>query len=108
MAAGTRVLRRLLIGLTATPGKQTFGFFNKNLVMEYGFPQAVVDKVNVDFDVFRISTAVSEGGSTIEAGYVTTFRDRETRQERLETVDEDIDYAEAELDRKVVSKDHVP
>ena len=25
-----------LIGLTATPGKQTFGFFNKNLVMEYG------------------------------------------------------------------------
>jgi type I restriction enzyme, R subunit len=24
-----------LIGLTATPGKQTFGFFNQNLVMEY-------------------------------------------------------------------------
>src|SRR6266480_7312616 len=25
-----------LIGLTATPSKQTIGFFNKNLVMEYG------------------------------------------------------------------------
>jgi type I restriction enzyme R subunit len=25
-----------LIGLTATPGKQTFGFFDANLVMEYG------------------------------------------------------------------------
>ena len=25
-----------LVGLTATPGKQTFGFFNQNLVMEYG------------------------------------------------------------------------
>jgi type I restriction enzyme R subunit len=25
-----------LIGLTATPNKQTFGFFNQNLVMEYG------------------------------------------------------------------------
>ena len=49
-----------LIGLTATPGKQTFGFFNKNLVMEYGFPQAVADGVNVDFDVFRLSTAISE------------------------------------------------
>jgi type I restriction enzyme, R subunit len=24
-----------LIGLTATPGKQTIGFFNQNLVMEY-------------------------------------------------------------------------
>src|SRR4029453_15169269 len=54
-----------IIGLTATPGKQTLGFFNKNLVMEYGFPAAVADGVNVDFDVFRLSTAISEGGSTI-------------------------------------------
>ena len=36
-----------LIGLTATPAKHTFGFFNKNLVMEYGHEQAVVDGVNV-------------------------------------------------------------
>jgi type I restriction enzyme R subunit len=96
-----------LIGLTATPGKQTFGFFNKNLVMEYGFPQAVADGVNVDFDVFRISTAISEAGATIESGYVTTFRDRETREERLETVDEDLEYSEFDLDRKVVSKDQI-
>jgi type I restriction enzyme R subunit len=96
-----------LIGLTATPGKQTFGFFNKNLVMEYGFPQAVSDGVNVDFDVFRLSTAISEGGSTIEAGYWTTFRDRETRSERLERVDEDLTYGKEDLDRKVVAKDQI-
>lgn len=96
-----------LIGLTATPGKQTFGFFNKNLVMEYGFPQAVADGVNVDFDVFRISTAISERGSTIEAGYTTTFRDRETRAERLEQVDEDLTYDAKELDRRVVAKDQI-
>lgn len=96
-----------LIGLTATPGKQTFGFFNKNLVMEYGFPQAVADGVNVDFDVFRLSTAISEGGSTIEAGYWTTFRDRETRDERLEQVDEDLTYDEKVLDKKVVAKDQI-
>jgi len=30
-----------LIGLTATPSKATFGFFNQNLVMEYGHRQAV-------------------------------------------------------------------
>src|SRR5204863_511668 len=35
-----------LIGLTATPSKQTIGFFNKNLVMEYGHEHAVT--VNVD------------------------------------------------------------
>ena len=32
-----------LIGLTATPNKQTFGFFNQNLVMEYGHAQAVAE-----------------------------------------------------------------
>ncbi len=98
-----------LIGLTATPGKQTFGFFNQNLVMEYGFPQAVADGVNVDFDVFRLSTAITEDGSTIEGGqgYVTTFRNRETRQERLENVDEDLTYDARALDRKVVAKDQI-
>ncbi len=98
-----------LIGLTATPGKQTFGFFNQNLVMEYGFPQAVADGVNVDFDVFRLSTAITESGSTVEAtpGYVTKFRNRETREERLQAVDEDIIYDQRDLDRKVVSKDQI-
>jgi len=45
-----------LIGLTATPSKQTFGFFNQNLVMEYNHEQAVADGVNVNYDVYRIRT----------------------------------------------------
>ena len=32
-----------IIGLTATPDKQTFGFFHQNLVMEYTHDQAVAD-----------------------------------------------------------------
>src|SRR6266540_3942256 len=51
------------IGLTATPSKQTFGYFNQNLVMEYGHEQAVADGVNVDFDVYRIRTRITEQGS---------------------------------------------
>src|SRR3989449_7625166 len=51
-----------LIGLTATPSKQTFGFFNQNLVMEYGHEQAVADGVNVNYDVYRIRTRVTEAG----------------------------------------------
>ena len=47
--------------------------------MEYGHEQAVADGVNVDFDVYRIRTEITEQGSTIEAGLVTQFRDRETR-----------------------------
>jgi type I restriction enzyme R subunit len=96
-----------MIGLTATPGKQTFGFFNRNLVMEYSHERAVADKVNVDFDIFRISTKITESGSTVDAGLVTQFRDRETRAVRLEKLDDDITYPSEELDRKVVAKDQI-
>ncbi len=96
-----------IIGLTATPGKQTLGFFNQNLVMEYTHERAVAEKVNVDFDVFRIDTEISGKGSSIEAGLFTHFRDRETRAKRYEQLDEDFTYAPNELDRKVVAKDQI-
>ena len=70
-----------LVGLTATPSKQTFGFFQQNLVMEYGHEQAVADGVNVDFDVYRIRTRITEQGSTVEAGLWVDRRDRETYME---------------------------
>ena len=95
------------IGLTATPNKQTFGFFNQNLVMEYGHEQAVADGVNVDFDVYRIRTEITEQGSTIDAGIVTQFRDRQTRRTRWEKLDEDLTYAAGQLDRAVVARDQI-
>jgi type I site-specific restriction endonuclease len=55
-----------LIGLTATPSKQTIGFFNKNLVMEYGHEHAVTDNVNVPYDVYKIDTEITTGGSKID------------------------------------------
>ena len=58
-----------LVGLTATPVKQTFGFFHQNLVSEYTYQQAVADGVNVDFDVYKIRTRQTEHGDTIEAGH---------------------------------------
>jgi type I restriction enzyme R subunit len=96
-----------IVGLTATPNKQAFGFFNQNLVMEYTHEQAVADQVNVDFDVYRIRTKISEEGSTIDAGLVTAFRDRQTRRLRWETLDEDVAYGAQALDRAVVAKDQI-
>src|SRR6185312_8619083 len=64
-----------VVGLTATPGKQTFAFFRQNLVSEYTYPQSVADTVNVDFDIFRIRTKISEQGSIIEAGTVVPLVD---------------------------------
>jgi type I restriction enzyme, R subunit len=98
-----------LIGLTATPSKQTFGFFNQNLVMEYNHEQAVADGVNVDFDVYRIRTRITEQGATVEGGPMEVIgrRDRETRAVRWEKLDEDITYGANELDRSVVALDQI-
>ena len=96
-----------IVGLTATPNKQAFGFFNQNLVMEYTHEQAVADAVNVDFDVYRIRTEISEQGGTIDAGLVTAFRNRQTRQLRWEKLDEDVAYGAETLDRAVVAKDQI-
>jgi type I restriction enzyme R subunit len=96
-----------LIGLTATPSKQTIGFFNQNLVMEYNHEQAVADGVNVDFDVYRIRTVISESGSSVIAGLWVDKRDRLTRQVRWEQLDKDLSYAAQDLDREVVAKDQI-
>ncbi len=96
-----------LIGLTATPSKQTFGFFNQNLVMEYGHEQAVADGVNVNYDVYRIKTAVSEAGSKVEAGYYLGYRDKLTRKTRWEQLDEEFAYDPNQLDRDVQTPDQI-
>ena len=96
-----------IVGLTATPGKQTFAFFDQNLVMEYNHDQAVADGVNVDFDVYKIATEITGQGSVVDAGLVTKFRDRQTRAVRLEKLDDDVTYDPAALDRKVVAKDQI-
>jgi type I restriction enzyme R subunit len=95
------------IGLTATPNKQALGFFNQNLVMEYGHDEAVADQVNVDFDVYRIKTEISEGGSQVDAGLVVGFRDRQTRERRWEKLDEEVEYGKEALDRAVVAEDQI-
>lgn len=96
-----------IIGLTATPGKQTFGFFERNMVSEYTYPQSVADRVNVDFDIYRIRTEISANGSLIEAGTVVPKVDRRTRAERLEALDEDVEYTAGHLDRAVTSTSQI-
>ena len=96
-----------LIGLTATPSKQTLGFFGQNLVMEYTHEEAVADNVNVDSDIYRIRTEITEQGATVEAGQYVDRRDRRTRQVRWEQLDEDLTFTPNQLDRDVVSEDQI-
>jgi len=69
------------VGLTATPGKQTFGFFGQNLV--------------------------SEQDSRIEAGTFVPKVDRRTRVQRLEALDEDLEYTFRQLDRALTSTSQI-
>lgn len=96
-----------LIGLTATPNNQTFGFFKRNLVVEYNHEQAVADGVNVPFDVYQIETQITKGGATVRAGQYVDKRDRETRAKRWERLDEDLVYQGKQLDREVVAEDQI-
>jgi type I restriction enzyme R subunit len=96
-----------LVGLTATPNKQTFGFFNQNLVMEYGHTQAVADGVNVNYDVYRIQTEVTERGAKVEKGFWLETVEKATRRKTAWQLDEDFEYDPAELDRSVQTPDQI-
>lgn len=93
-----------VVGLTATPVKQTLGFFQQNLVSEYTYEQAVADGVNVGFDVYRIKTQTTESGATIDAGTIVPLRDRRTRAERYQELEDDFTYAGNQVGRSVISK----
>ena len=93
-----------VVGLTATPVAQTFGFFHQNLVSEYTYTEAVADGVNVDFNVYRIRTEIGENGATIPPGIVVPKLDRRTREQRYEELDSEYAYTKRQLGRKVVSK----
>ena len=92
-----------LIGLTATPDKRTFGFFNENIVAEYNYEQSVADGVNVGYDVYTIETEITKKGSEVKAKEWVDHRDRQTRKKRWSETEEDTTYTSKELDRSVVN-----
>jgi type I restriction enzyme R subunit len=99
-----------VVGLTATPAGKTIGFFNQNLVMQYGHDEAVTDGVNVDFDVYRIRTRITEQGATIAAGDTGVYVDKRhklTRRERLDFLNQDLTYTSNQLDRDVVAESQI-
>jgi len=96
-----------LIGLTATPDKRTFGFFDENVVSEYTYEESVLDGVNVPYDVYNIETEISKKGSVIKAGWFVDRRDKLTRKTRWQQEDEDTEYVKNDLDKKVVNPSQI-
>ena len=96
-----------LTGLTATPDNRTFGFFKQNVVSEYTHEQAILDGVNVGGDIYLIDTKITKDGETISCEQQVRTRDKMTRAEKWEKLDDDLPYAGRELDKKVVNKSQI-
>jgi type I restriction enzyme R subunit len=91
------------IGLTATPDNRTFGYFNRNLVCDYGYQKAVEDGVLVPYNVFEIVTRVTQQGAKLELGEYVGTREKLTRRQFWNTLDEEVEYNARQLDDKVVN-----
>lgn len=98
-----------IIGLTATPDKRTFAFFDENVVSEYPREQAIVDGVNVGEDIFLIETDITRNGAYLMKQLIE-YRDRLSRAKRWQQMDEDEDYSGAnkgKLDKDVVNPSQI-
>ena len=95
-----------IVGLTATPDKRTFAFFNENLVSEYSREQAIIDGVNVGEDIFLIETDITRNGATILKQQIE-YRDRLSRAKRWKQLDDDMTYTATALDRDVVNPSQI-
>lgn len=91
------------IGLTATPDSRTFGYFDQNIVSDYGYEKAVVDGVLVPYNVYAIETQITKAGASIKMGEMVDKRERLTRKKFWEAVDEDVQYAGKQLDKDIVN-----
>ncbi|MBM6498936.1 DEAD/DEAH box helicase family protein [Flavobacterium macrobrachii] len=91
------------IGLTATPDNRTFGYFNQNLVSDYGYEKAVIDGVLVPYNVFTIETEITKNGNIIKMGEQVDKRERLTRKKFWEALDEDEIYSGKQLDKDIVN-----
>lgn len=95
------------IGLTATPDRRTFGYFNQNIVSEYTHEQAVIDGVNVGYNVYTIETDITKNGAVIWKGEYVDFREKLTREKRWQQVDESVTYTSTQLDKDVVNPSQI-
>lgn len=109
-----------LIGLTATPDKRTFGFFKENIVSEYSHEDAVADGVNVGYDIYTIETKITKkgdrikkfktekvGNKKIKVHQFVDVRNKLTRKQRWQQLDDDVVYTGQQLDRDVVNPSQI-
>lgn len=95
-----------IIGLTATPDKRTFAYFQQNVVCEYSREKAIIDGVNVGEDIFLIETDVTRNGARLMKQLIE-YRDRLSRARSWRQMDDDYEYSKQQLDKDVVNPSQI-
>ncbi len=76
-------------------------------VAEYDNEQVVADGVNVNYDVYRVRTKVSEASGKVESVYYVDLRAKLTRKMRWEQLDEEFAYEPSQFERDVGAVDQL-
>lgn len=96
-----------ILGLTATPTPEAYAFFNENVIERYTYDNSVVDGVNVPARVYRIKTAITEHGGTIQQGETISEITRSGDKVGSHVTEGRIDYSSTQLDRSVIVPDQM-
>ena len=91
----------LLLGLTATPIKESLDFFQRNVVMDYTLAQSVADGINVPAQVYRIKTKLTEEGGEIKQGESLRVTSNYTGLTKQSTAQMAQPFAASELNRVI-------
>ncbi len=92
------------IGLTATPASHTTSYF-KEVVFRYTYEEAVAEGHLVDWDLVKIKSDVRINGLFLHEGEIVEHVDPVSGAERLDTLEDERQFASTEVERKVTSPD---
>jgi len=96
-----------VLGLTATPTKEAYSFFDGNRIANYTYDDSVVDGVNVPARVYRIITDATVHGGTIHEGETIQEKSRRKGKMTENTINERVDYSPTQLDRTVINPNQI-
>lgn len=94
----------VILGLTATPIKETEEFFN-NKIIDYSLEQSIVDGVNVDCRIYFIKSHMSQSGATVNPGERVKTEAKLNQSTETKRAEDEIFFSKGDLGRSVIAPD---
>lgn len=98
---------KLLLGLTATPIDATVELFDGNVAINYSYEQSVLDGINVIPYIYRISTAITEHGGTVQAGETMVVSARHSGKTKLTSAPSTETYRHSQVNDSYLAPDQI-